>query len=54
MYWTGFLEQINMNRDNGFSLGKVFGSRSQLGLRIPKDRQKNFIRAILALSRAQE
>lgn len=42
------------NKANGYRLGKVFGYGSQIELRIPRDRQSNFIPTLLALFRDQE
>ena len=42
------------NKGNGFRLGKVFGHGAQIELRIPRDRQSNFMPTVLALFRDQE
>ena len=51
---TDFLTTTTSNKGNGFRLGKVFGFGSQIELRIPRDRQSQFIPTILALFRDQE
>ena len=51
---SDFLTTVESNKANGFRLGKVFGFGSQLELRIPRDRQSQFIPTILALFRDQE
>ncbi|MCP4055586.1 MAG: IS256 family transposase [Mesoflavibacter sp.] len=48
------LVNLQDNKANGFRLGKVFGYGSQIELRIPRDRQSNFMPTILALFRDQE
>lgn len=51
---ANFLTTTNSNKGNGFRLGKVFGFGSQIELRIPRDRQSQFIPTSLALFRDQE
>lgn len=47
-------EDEDENKANGYRLGKVFGYGSQIELRIPRDRQSDFMPTILALFREQE
>jgi transposase-like protein len=47
-------ENKGLTKGNGYRLGKVFGFGSQLELRIPRDRQSEFLPTILALFRDQE
>lgn len=51
---SDYLSNSTSNKGNGYRLGKVFGFGSQIELRIPRDRQSNFIPTILALFRDQE
>lgn len=51
-----FLEEDTSldNKANGYRLGKVFGYGTQIELKIPRDRQSEFMPVILALFRDQE
>jgi len=51
---TEHLKSTTSNKTNGYRLGKVFGFGAQLELRIPRDRQNDFMPSILALFRDQE
>lgn len=42
------------NKANGFRLAKVFGYGTQIELRVPRDRQSDFMPTVLALFRDQE
>jgi putative transposase len=49
-----FLEGTEGNKGNGYRLGKVFGHGTELELRVPRDRYRDFQPIILALFRDQE
>ena len=49
-----FLSKEEDNKGNGFRQSNVFGYGHQIELRIPRDRQSDFMPTILALFREQE
>lgn len=49
-----FLIESEGNKGNGYRQSNVFGYGHQIGLRVPRDRQSEFMPTILALFREQE